>query len=108
MEVQDRLKHEPIGWTENLRKIDLAADVRDLLMKVLDQDPATRLGHDGALSVMQHHWFKDVDFTWLQHSDFDLPGFDLKEPHLNPAPAERILDDPPFDGDPQDGLFETF
>lgn len=41
----------------------LSAEVKDLLTQLLDKDPMSRLGADGAETIRSHAWFKDVDFS---------------------------------------------
>ena len=40
----------------------LSPETRDLLSKLLNKDPATRLGAAGPNSIKEHPWFKNVDW----------------------------------------------
>jgi microtubule-associated serine/threonine kinase len=43
----------------------LSADARDLIERLLDPDPRTRLGSKGAFEVKEHPWFSCVDWEGL-------------------------------------------
>ena len=43
----------------------LSADARDLIERLLDPDPRTRLGYRGAQEVKEHPWFSSVDWEGL-------------------------------------------
>mmetsp|Transcript_17390 Transcript_17390/g.20187 ORF Transcript_17390/g.20187 Transcript_17390/m.20187 type:complete len:299 (+) Transcript_17390:832-1728(+) len=54
-------------------KIDMTEELKDIIMKLLDRDPNTRLGSNGYSEVINHPFFKDVDFDALMRKDIEPP-----------------------------------
>lgn len=44
---------------------DMDRDARDLLAKLLDRDPAKRLGANGAAEIKSHRFFETIDWKKL-------------------------------------------
>lgn len=42
-----------------------SADLQDLLNKLLEKDPKKRLGANGATEVMNHKWFKNLNWEGI-------------------------------------------
>ncbi len=47
---------------------------KDLCLRLLDKNPATRLGHNGCNEIMAHPWFKPVKWDKII-SDTEKPPF---------------------------------
>lgn len=43
-------------------KIEMSDEMKDFIERLLDRDPANRLGVNGAEDVKAHPWFKDLNF----------------------------------------------
>ncbi len=43
-------------------KIEMSDEMKDFIERLLDRDPANRMGVKGAEEVKNHPWFKDLDF----------------------------------------------
>lgn len=54
-------------------KIDMTEELKDIITKLLDRDPTSRLGAKGYKEVMNHKWFEDMDFDSLLKKDIDPP-----------------------------------
>ena len=49
-------------------------ELKDLITKLLDKDPQTRLGSTtDADEVVNHPWFRDLDWESLMNKTIDLP-----------------------------------
>lgn len=52
----------------------MSDDLKDLITKLLDKDPKTRLGSTtDADEVVNHAWFRDLDWEGLMNKTIDLP-----------------------------------
>lgn len=55
--------NEPVTFPEH---IDLSSEIKDLLVRLLNKDPRTRLGSKGGLSeILVHPWFRGISLTGL-------------------------------------------
>ena len=60
----------------------------DLCTKLLDKEPTTRLGYNGCQAIMDHHWFKDVNWQMII-SDREVPPF-IPSQDVNAASQSEI------------------
>jgi len=52
----------------------MSEELKDLITKLLDKDPKTRLGSTtDADEVVNHAWFHDLDWEGLMNKTIDLP-----------------------------------
>ena len=52
----------------------MSDEIKDLITKLLDKDPKTRLGSTtDADEVVTHAWFRDLDWEGLMNKTIDLP-----------------------------------
>ena len=52
----------------------MSDELKDLITKLLDKDPKTRLGSTtDADEVVNHAWFRDLDWKGLMNKTIDLP-----------------------------------
>lgn len=52
----------------------MSEELKDLITKLLDKDPKTRLGSTtDADEVVNHAWFRDLDWESLMNKTIDLP-----------------------------------
>jgi len=52
----------------------MSDELKDLITKLLDKDPKTRLGSTtDADEVVNHVWFRDLDWEGLMNKTIDLP-----------------------------------
>jgi hypothetical protein len=52
----------------------MSEELKDLITKLLDKDPKTRLGSTtDADEVVNHAWFRDLDWEGLMNKTIDLP-----------------------------------
>ena len=52
----------------------MSDELKDLITKLLDKDPKTRLGSTtDADEVVNHAWFRDLDWEGLMNKTIDLP-----------------------------------
>jgi serine/threonine protein kinase len=54
-------------------KIDMSEELKDIILKLLDRDPTQRLGNKGYKQIMNHPWFKKVDFDSILKKDMKAP-----------------------------------
>mmetsp|Transcript_23307 Transcript_23307/g.20682 ORF Transcript_23307/g.20682 Transcript_23307/m.20682 type:complete len:160 (+) Transcript_23307:613-1092(+) len=54
-------------------------EAQDLISKLLVKDPKSRLGHDGVGDIMNHEFFKDVDWEELTATKIER-SFSVKTP----------------------------
>ena len=53
----------------------MSDELKDLITKLLDKDPKTRLGSTtDADEVVNHAWFRDLDWEGLMNKTIDLPN----------------------------------
>ena len=52
---------------------DLSEACKDFMIRLLDKNPERRLGHNGFLEVMQHPFFRTIDFQKLQAKEIPAP-----------------------------------
>merc|ERR1719502_2149365 len=65
----------------------VSSEVGNLLKRLLEADPETRLGSNGGgMEVKEHPWFRDVDFTKVYRKEPQpvFPNFPPIEPARNP------------------------
>lgn len=112
---------QPLKFPEMVGDKPLSDEAKDLLSKLIERDPAKRLGsspRDGN-DIMEHPFFADIDFKKLKHkeipppfvptvksvtdvSNFD-PYFTKEEPKLTPPSGSNHLA-----RDETDESFESF
>ena len=52
----------------------MSEELKDLITKLLNKDPQTRLGSTtDADEVVNHAWFRDLDWEGLMNKTIDLP-----------------------------------
>ena len=52
----------------------MSDELKDLITRLLDKDPKTRLGSTtDADQVVNHAWFRDLDWEGLMNKTIDLP-----------------------------------
>jgi serine/threonine protein kinase len=52
----------------------MSDELKDLITRLLDKDPKTRLGSTtDADEVVNHAWFRDLDWEGLMNKTIDLP-----------------------------------
>lgn len=52
----------------------MSDELKDLITRLLDKDPKTRLGSNtDADEVVNHAWFRDLDWEGLMNKTIDLP-----------------------------------
>ena len=54
-------------------KIDMSEELKDFITKLLERDPASRLGTNGHQEVMNHPWFSDIDFDKILNKEVKAP-----------------------------------
>ena len=55
-------------------KIKMSEEVKDLISKLLDKDPKTRIGtEEGVSTITSHPWFEGFDFDKLINKELDAP-----------------------------------
>jgi beta-adrenergic-receptor kinase len=52
---------------------EFSEDLKSLLNGLLNKKPHDRLGHNGASEIMNHGWFKEVDWQRLNRLGYDPP-----------------------------------
>lgn len=85
-ELHDRIQNAKLDLDNEERLKGVSDTCRDFIGKLLDKNPATRLGSDGndSLDVQMHPFFKGID--WKGVINFELsPPLD---PALRPPPSE--------------------
>ena len=78
-------------------KIAMSEEMKDIISKLLDKDPSTRLGTNGYEEIMNHKWFEDIDFDAIMKKEIDAPYIpNLKRQKVNPNQEDlgkfKILD----------------
>lgn len=84
--LYDRIRNEKLDLDNDDRLQHISAECKDLILRLLDKNPATRLGsaRDDALDVQRHPFFKDIDWK-------GVVNFELKPPlcpGLEPDPTD--------------------
>lgn len=85
--LYDRIQHAKLDLDNDDRLQDVSDSCREFISKLLDKDPAARLGSDGndALDVQMHPFFQGID--WEGVTNFELsPPLD---PALKPPNSEN-------------------
>jgi len=54
-------------------------DLADLCRRLLDKDPTTRLGNNGAIDIMSHRWFNDMDWDLIISDKYPPPFVPAKD-----------------------------
>lgn len=61
--------------TKEKHNIDMSDDARDFISKLLQKDPAQRLGTQGGLQeILEHPWLKDYDIEALKNKQVEIPA----------------------------------
>lgn len=63
-----RIKNENPKW-----KFSIGKELKDLLAGLLEKDRHKRLGSQGAQSVKDHSWFRDVQWEALLRKELKAP-----------------------------------
>jgi len=90
--VFDNILHRRIEWpTIGDEEDGISHDAYDLINKLLEFDPAKRLGANGAHEVMEHPFFKELNWENFAKADGPivpcLKNFDGPEPGLEAGPT---------------------
>ena len=65
-------------------KIDMSEEMKDIIVKLLNKNPTKRLGHKSSRDVMDHPWFKDINWKKLYRKEIKPPYFpEIKEKRPN-------------------------
>jgi len=68
----------------------MSDDCKDLISKLLEKDPANRLGSKGGLEeILAHPWFNSLDMTKLVEKQLESP--------FRPKLSEDVMDVSNFD-----------
>jgi len=68
----------------------MGADCQDFISKLLEKDPAKRMGtKDGIREIMKHPWMADFDFEKLLKQKIEAP--------FKPTLSSNVLDVQNFD-----------
>lgn len=54
-------------------------ELANLCKRLLDKNPETRLGNNGALDIMTHDWFKDIDWDLIISDKYPPPFIPAKD-----------------------------
>jgi beta-adrenergic-receptor kinase len=63
-------------------------DARDICFRLLDKDPQTRLGANGAREIMEHPWFRDINWDDMISERVEPPFKPKKD--INAASQQEI------------------
>mmetsp|Transcript_2060 Transcript_2060/g.2319 ORF Transcript_2060/g.2319 Transcript_2060/m.2319 type:complete len:265 (+) Transcript_2060:799-1593(+) len=65
----------PVKFPDPVKhKIPMSEEIKDLISKLLEKDPAKRIGTDGGLEeISSHPWFEGFDFEGLNKKELDAP-----------------------------------
>lgn len=102
--LYDRIQHEKLNLDNDDRLQHISAECKDLILRLLDKNPATRLGsaRSDALNVQQHPFFKDIDWKGVVNFELEPP----LRPGLEPDPADISGLNPQYVKDAQQRLAE--
>ncbi|KAK3905089.1 serine/threonine protein kinase-like protein [Staphylotrichum tortipilum] len=75
-----RISEGPVGSSMHL--MQMPAPARDLVLRLLDRDAATRLGVRGAAEVRAHKFFEDIDWGKAVRKEYEMK---FKPAVLNPS-----------------------
>jgi len=68
------IKRGKIIFPDPIRhKIDMSEELKDIILRLLDRDPKTRLGAKGYKEVMEHDFFKNIDFDSILNKEIESP-----------------------------------
>jgi serum/glucocorticoid-regulated kinase 2 len=73
-------------------EVELSDECKDFIDKLLYKDPAKRLGNGGYQEILQHPFFKEIDFNKLLMKELDIP--------YKPTLSEDMFDVSNFEKDP--------
>jgi serum/glucocorticoid-regulated kinase 2 len=69
--IYDSILHEPLTFP---KEVDLTAEVKDLLLKLLAKEPRSRLGYKGGLiEILSHPWFHGISLTHVLEKKIPPP-----------------------------------
>jgi serine/threonine protein kinase len=91
LKMYELIKRKPVYFPDPTRhKIKMSDECKDFITKLLEKDPAGRLGSkDGIEEVMRHPFFADLNLD-------DLVGKRIEAP-FKPKLSEDVLDVSNFD-----------
>ena len=87
-EVFEKIRNLEIPWKELVDEEGndiLSADLKDLLVSLLNPDPSERLGVDSIEDIKSHPYFKDIDWKHIRESKppFSAHAEDKTEKYQN-------------------------
>ncbi len=89
------IRKSPIIFPDPVRhKIEMSEDLKDLITRLLDRNPATRLGYSTDVKeILSHPFFQGIDFDALRKKELEAP-YVPKEELLTLKEGEFQIDDP--------------
>jgi serine/threonine protein kinase len=61
----------------------MSEEMKDLIERLLHKNPTKRLGHKSSKDVMEHPWFKDINWKKLYRKEIKPPYYpEIKEKGL--------------------------
>lgn len=84
-------------WKLELDEEILSPDSLDLVRKLLNPNPSTRLGSRGADSIKEHHWFQSISWEKLEKRE-SRPPYKPRKGEVNAATLGEIGDNDANDG----------
>lgn len=90
-ELHDRIQHENLDLKSDDRLTDVSDTCRQFITRLLDKDPATRLGSDGndALDVQKHAFFEGIDWKGMTNFELSPPLAPALRPPLREKGSSR-------------------
>jgi serum/glucocorticoid-regulated kinase 2 len=67
-EMYKKILHQPLTFPEQV-----GSKARSLLTKLLERDPAKRLGYNGAEEIRNHPFFEDINWQKLLAKEYQMP-----------------------------------
>jgi len=69
------IRHAKIVFPDPIKhKIYMSDELKDLITKLLSRDPTQRIGkRKDVLEIIEHPWFKEIDFEKLCKKELDAP-----------------------------------
>lgn len=96
--MYNKILTHPLRFPDNFER-----DAKDLLIGLLSRDPKQRLGNNGAKEIMEHAFFRTIDWNILNSKDylppfkppvkdnFDTSNFDQE--FTNEKPVDSVMND---------------